>query len=135
MTVCVDANCIIYLVEQNPVWCLKIVDRLATLRQAGAEIAASDLARTECLTQPLARGNAALIVDYQRFFGGNQVRMLPRTASVCEQAARIRAASNFHLKVPDCLHLAAAVEHGCGLFLTNDADLTRCAAIAIEVLS
>jgi predicted nucleic acid-binding protein len=39
------------------------------------------------------------------------------------------------LKVPDCLHLAAAIEHGCGLFLTNDADLTKCPQIPVEILS
>jgi predicted nucleic acid-binding protein len=57
------------------------------------------------------------------------------TAAVCEQAARLRAASGFRLKVPDCLHLAAALEHGCGLFLTNDAQLTLCAALPVEVLA
>jgi hypothetical protein len=30
---------------------------------------------------------------------------------------------NFEL--PDCLDLAAAIEHGCGLFLTNEAQLAR----------
>ncbi len=44
-------------------------------------------------------------------------------------------ASVMKIKLPDCLHLAAAIEHGCGLFLTNDAQLPRCSAIAVEVLT
>jgi uncharacterized protein len=134
MIVCLDADCAIYLVEQNPVWGPKVTARLAALRAAGNEIAVSDLARTECLAGPLAQGNSAVIADYQAFFGDPAIRPLPLTATVCEMAARLRAASNFRLKVPDCLHLAAAIEHGCGLFLSHDDQLQQCAAIQVELL-
>ncbi|HEV3341328.1 MAG TPA: hypothetical protein VG125_13250 [Pirellulales bacterium] len=30
---------------------------------------------------------------------------------------------------------ASAIEHACGLFLTNDAQLSRCSAIPVEVLT
>jgi hypothetical protein len=33
------------------------------------------------------------------------------------------------------LHLATAIEHGCGIFLTNDAQLGCCSAIPVEVLT
>jgi predicted nucleic acid-binding protein len=109
--------------------------RIAALRAAGDAIAVSDLARTECLAGPLAGGNAALVGDYQAFFSDPAIRVLPLTSAVCERAARIRAASAFRLKVPDCLHLAAAIEHGCGLFLTHDAQLRQCTSIAVEILT
>ena len=66
--------------------------------------------------------------------GSVDVDVLPLTALVCERAARIRAASVFQLKVPDCLHLATAIEHGCDLFLTNGVALRRCTQITVEVL-
>ena len=135
MMVYLDVNCVIYLIEQNPVWGPKVVNRLAALRKAGEEIATSDLARAECLVHPFATGNAALVADYQTLFSGSQVRMLPLTAAVCERAAQLRAASGLRLKVPDCLHLAAAIEHGCGLFLTNDTELATCAQIPVEILT
>jgi predicted nucleic acid-binding protein len=135
MIVCLDADCTIYFVEQNPVWGPKVTARLAALRAAGDEIAVSDLARTECLAKPLATGDVAVVADYQAFFTDPAVRVLPLTAAVCERAARIRAASGFQLKVPDCLHLAAAVEHGCGLFLTHDARLAQCKDITVEILT
>jgi predicted nucleic acid-binding protein len=135
MMVCLDADCTIYLVEHNTPWGPKVAARLAVLRGAGHDIAVTDLARTECLAGPLHRGQVALIADFQAFFLDPDVRVLPLTAAVCERAAHLRAASNFQLKVPDCLHLAAAVEHGCGLFLTHDAQLAQCAAIPVEVLS
>jgi predicted nucleic acid-binding protein len=135
MIVCLDANCVIYLVESDPTWFPKITARLAALRAAGDEIAVSDLCRTECLAAPFDAGDAAIISHYQTFFASPALRALPLTAVVCERAARIRAASHFRLKVPDCLHLAAAIEHGCGRFLTNDRQLTLCTDIQVEILS
>lgn len=135
MIVCLDANCVIYLVEGNPTWGPRITARLAALRAAGDEIAISDLSRTECLAAPFAAGDAAIIADYQTFFSSSTIRALPLTAAVCDRAAQIRAASRFRLKVPDCLHLAAAIEHGCGSFLTNDRQLMLCTDIVVEILS
>jgi len=135
MIVCLDADCAIYFVEQHPVWGPRVAARLAALRAAGNEIAVSDLARTECLARPLAQGNSAVVADYEAFFGDPAVRTLSLTPEVCERAALLRAASNFRLKVPDCLHLAAAIQHGCGLFLTHDGQLQQCAAIPVEILA
>jgi predicted nucleic acid-binding protein len=58
--------------------------------------------------------------------------MLPVTTATWERAAQIGATFNF--KALDGLHLATAVEHGCGLFLTADGRLGRCTAIPVEVL-
>jgi hypothetical protein len=33
------------------------------------------------------------------------------------------------------LNLSAAIENGCGLFLTNDTRLSRCTEIPVEVLA
>ena len=130
-----DANCVIYLVEQNPVWGPKIVSRIIALRTAGDQIAVGDLARTECLVQPFFTGNAAVIADYQAFFSDPDITVLPLSGFVWERAAQIRAGSRLTLEVPDCLHLATAIEHGCGLFLTNDAQLKKCTQINVEILT
>jgi len=133
MRVYLDANCVIYFVEQNPLWWPRIVARLAVLRAAGDELAVSDLTRTECLVGPFRSNDAVVLASYQAFFSDPDVRVLPLSAAVCERAARLRAAERVTL--PDALHLAAAIEHGCGLFLTNDAQLARCTAIPVEVLT
>jgi predicted nucleic acid-binding protein len=59
--------------------------------------------------------------------------MLPVTTATWESAAQLGAAFNF--KPMDSLHLATAIEHGCGLFLTADSRLGRCTAIPVEVLT
>lgn len=135
MIVCLDTNLVIYYVERHPKWEPKVVARLKGLAAAGGTLAVCDLARAECLIGPLKSGNAGVLADYQRFFASPTVRMLPLSVAVCERAAEVRIASAMHFELPDCLHLAAAAEHGCGLFLTNDAQLARCTAIAVEVLT
>ena len=129
MIVSLDANCVIYLVERNPTWGPKVSVRLAALRRAGDQIAVSDLVRTEALVGPIKGGRAAVLAAYRAFFNDPAVQILPLTSAVCERAAVIRAAYGF--KIPDALHLAAAIEHGCGLFLTNDIQLARCTALKI----
>lgn len=134
MIVCLDANCVIYLVESQPHWGPLLVARLAELRLAGHEFATSDLSRTECLAGPMGHPDAPLVLDYQRFFSSPAIRMLPLTPQVCEAAARLRAQYKFKLKTPDCLHLASAIVHGCELFITNDSPLKQCHEIKVEIL-
>jgi predicted nucleic acid-binding protein len=135
MIVCLDTNCVVYLLENHPIWGPEVMTRLAAARAAGDQLAVCDLARAECLLGPMRTGDAALLADYQRFFASPTVQMLPLTPAVCERAAQVRIASGLRFKLPDALHLAAAIEPGCGLFLTNDAALARCTAIAVEVLT
>src|ERR1017187_5022726 len=131
MIVCLDANIVIYLVEQNPVWGPKVSARIAALRAAGDEIAVCDAARLECLVGPFQTGNTADLASYAAFFAGPSSRMLPVTVAVWERAAQIRA--DHHLSALDALHLAAAVEHGCARFLTNDAPLKKFHDIVVEI--
>jgi predicted nucleic acid-binding protein len=73
-----------------------------------------------------------ILADYAAFFQAADVTVFPLTA-VCERAARIRA--TYKIKPLDALHLATAIEHGCGLFLTKDARLQRCTQITVETLT
>ena len=133
MIVCLDANIVIYLVEQNPLWEPKASARIAAFRAAGDEIAVCDAARLECLVGPYQTGNAADVASYAAFFTAPGLRMLPVTRAVRERAARIRAEYGF--SALDALHLAAAAEHGCTRFLTNDAPLQRFPDVVVEILS
>ena len=128
-----DTNCIIYFVENNPIWCPKVIARITSIRSANDELAVGDLARAECLVGPFRNNDVGLEARYRSFFSDPDIHILGMTAAVCERAARLRA--DYRIKLPDALHLATAIEHGCGLFLTNDAQLARFTAIPVEVLS
>jgi len=96
-------------------------------------LATSDAVRLETLIGPFQSGDTAVLADYQKFFNSSGIQMLPVTAAVWEQAARIRA--GFKLPVLDSIHLATAIEHGCGLFLTNDLQLANFEGMRVEVLT
>ena len=133
MIVFLDANPVIYFVEQPPVWGAVATARIVALRSAGHRLGVSDLVRMEFQVGPLKAGDSARLNDFTAFFASPDVDVLPVTGRVCDRAARIRAAHNF--KPLDSLHLAAAVEHGCGLFLTADARLASFPDITVEILT
>jgi predicted nucleic acid-binding protein len=95
--------------------------RIAASRSGGDRLAISDFVRMECLVSPLRSGDATRIADFTAFFTAPDVEVLGITSALCDRAAAVRATYGF--RPLDSLHLAAAVEHGCGLFLTNDAQL------------
>ncbi len=128
-----DANPVIYFVEQPPVWGLKAKARITAFIAAGEQLAVTDLVRMECLVGPFKKGDAQVENDFRSFFTSPDVRILPITGAVCDRAGRIRA--QFGFKPLDSLHLAAAVEHGCTRFLTNDGRLSSFPDIPIDVLS
>jgi predicted nucleic acid-binding protein len=133
MSVYLDANIVIYVVEHHPVWGIKAQARIAQLRAAGEQAAISDTHRLECLVGPFISNDQTILADYLAFFNDPDVISVPMPTAVWERAARIRAVHN--LKPLDSLHLAAAVESGCGRFLTNDVKLTRFPDIAVEILT
>ena len=133
MLVYLDANIVIYLVERHPIWEPKATARISALQATGDIISVSDAHRLECLVGPFILNDTATLADYNTFFSASTVKVLPLTAAACEHAARLRATYNF--KPLDALHLGAAIEHGCGLFLTNDVQLKKCPEIAVEILT
>ena len=132
MMVYLNANFVIYFIEMNPVWGPKVTAHLTAWLANGNQLAISDLTRLECQVAPLMAGNTMLLSKFATFFQSPDVRVLPLTAAVCDRAAALRA--KYRFKTPDAMHLAAAIEHGCDRFLTNDLKLTSCTEITVEVL-
>lgn len=133
MKVYFDTNCIIYLLERNPTWEALVVSRIASLRAVGDELAVGDLSRAECLVGPFKSGDTGLEARYRAFFADPDVICLPITVAILERAARLLA-KHLSIKLPDAIHLATAIEHGCGAFVTGDGRLAACTEIVVEVL-
>jgi predicted nucleic acid-binding protein len=128
-----DANPVIYLIEQPANLGPRAKARVSQLLANGKQLAVGDLVRMECQVGPLKSNDAVLLAKYATFFASPDLDVLPVSPAVCDRAARIRAQYGF--KPLDSLHLAAAVEHGCTLFLTKDAQLKRFPDIPVEILS
>src|SRR5688500_5556040 len=128
-----DASPVIYLVEQPPIWGLKAKTRIAALMASGEVLAVTDIVRMECLVGPFKQQDAAYESDFRQFVSCHDLSSIPITSRVCESAARLRATHG--VKPLDSLHLAAGIQYGCTLFLTNDGRLSPFPRIPIEVLS
>jgi predicted nucleic acid-binding protein len=133
MTTYFDSVIVIYLLDHTGAFQVRALKRLAALEVANDTIVFSDLSRLECRIRPMRLGDAVSLAKMDAFFARPDVRWTPLPTAVYERATVLRATLNF--KLGDSLHLAAAIEGGCDLFLTNDHRLDRCKDIAVEVLT
>lgn len=127
-----DANVVIRLVEGDAVTRSPLEARLAASLGVPGSLATSRLTRLECRSKPLRAGDLATLAQYDVFFAGVELVLADVTAAVVERAADLRA--KYHLKTPDALHYATAVEVGAAVFLTGDRGLARCVEVPVEVL-
>ncbi len=128
----IDSVIVIYFLERADALHARAAGWLAGFQAAGDHLAITDLSRLECRVGPLKSGDTLLLAKYDGFFALPDVHLLRLTTAVYDRATAIRAAYN--IKTADALHLAAAVEHGCDSFLTNDTRLSRFAGIPVEVM-
>lgn len=139
-----DSVIVVYAVEGNAADQQRALDHLAALERAGHRFAVSDLTRTECLVPVFGPGEGQRLSDFFRFFHGPNLRTVPLTAATHTRASAIRGAYTYPAVPPapskryglaDAIHLAAAIEAGCEVFLTNDNQLANFQDITVEVLS
>lgn len=94
----------------------------------------SELSALEVSVRPIREGNTILEAAFRAvLFSSPDVRMLPVTISILERAAQLRAVSG--LKTPDAIHAATALEHGCSLFVTNDASFRHVPGLPVTILA
>jgi predicted nucleic acid-binding protein len=132
MVVYCDSVILIYFLDTVGPLNVRAVARMAAMHIRGDVAAFSDLTRLECRVKPLKLGATKTLADFDAFFTHPGVRLVPITTAVFDRATVIRAAHNF--KLADSLHLAAAVESKCDLFLTNDTRLSAFTDFPVEVL-
>jgi predicted nucleic acid-binding protein len=102
------------------------------MRVSGDLPAISDLTWLECRVKPIRTGDRAGLADMEAFLSASDVVRLVLPTATYERACQIRAIYNF--KLADSLHLAAAIDGGCDLFLTNDHRLSTFPGLPVEVL-
>ena len=127
-----DSAILIYYLDGIGPFHARAANRLTTLRAAGDQVAVSDLTRLECRVKRIQLGDTLRLSKFDGFFGLPGVRMVPLTTAVYDQATVIRATHG--IKTLDAIHLAAALEGGCDIFLTNDARLSSFHDLTVEIL-
>jgi predicted nucleic acid-binding protein len=138
-----DTMVVIYAVEGNPADQQRALNHLAMLEDAGHEFAISELTRTECLVPVLGASGTQRLSEFFRFFHGPNLRTLALTGAICLRASAIRGGYTYPVIPPaqpkryglaDAIHLAAAIECGCDVFLTTDSQLASITEIKVEEL-
>lgn len=131
MKLYLDSVVVIYLVEQHP--SLGPMATAAVTRLVPTSLVGTELTRMECLILPRRRHDQAREADFNRFFAQKYLPFPPVDVAVFHRATDLRAKYP-KLKTPDALHLASAIEAGCDVFVTNDAQLRAVTEIRVEVI-
>jgi predicted nucleic acid-binding protein len=120
----IDTSPFIYLWERHPRY-LPLSEAL--FRYLGApevQGVTSVITLIEACVHPQRQGRLDLVQAYERaLLHSRQVQMLPVDATLARRAVALRA--QYDIRVPDALQIAAAVEAGATLFITNDQQLSR----------
>jgi predicted nucleic acid-binding protein len=123
----------IYYVENHPTYADKVDAIFQVVEAQAIEIKTSVITLTETLMKPIQAGDQPLIDTYRELLTETDyVEMVSVTPELAENAAHLRA--RYHLRTPDALHIAAAIESGCDAFLTNDLGLKRVTELRVLVL-
>jgi predicted nucleic acid-binding protein len=132
VTLFLDANVIIYLLEGASEIRARVIEKLSHYKQSddATRIAVSRLSWLECRVRPLRDRNRKALTAYESFFSQADLAIVELTAPVVETAAQIRAALNF--STPDALQSACALQiPGLVQILSNDRRFARIPGIKV----
>jgi predicted nucleic acid-binding protein len=127
----VDTAPVIYSIEPYPDYRPLLQPLWEKLHADEITIISSELLWLETLVGPMKNNNQPLIEIYTELLTDN-IRLIPINAAILKLAAQLRSTSS--LKTPDAIHAATAINHGCTVFLTNDAGLRKAPGLGTIVL-
>ncbi len=128
-----DSNVVIWLTEGAAGKRAAVVARLRALGDRASYLVVSDLVRLESRVKPLASGDGRLLLAYDTLFASPKVSTAAFETAVFDRATDIRARYGF--QTADALHLAAAIEAGCDLFVTADRKLAAFGDIEVLLVT
>jgi predicted nucleic acid-binding protein len=130
----VDANAIIYRVEEVQPYRTVAAPLWDALDQGQIEVITSELSTLEVLVKPIQLQNIVLQTLFTgTLYGTPGFSCIPITRQTLLTAAELRATTN--LKTPDSIHAATALAQHCALFVTNDPAFRRVTGLNVAVLS
>jgi predicted nucleic acid-binding protein len=120
--VAVDTAVFIYFIEEHPAFLPDVAPLFAEADRGARELVTSSLTLLELLVIPYRTGNRLLAERYEALLTRSRgIRLVDITRAHLHAAAQLRAATK--IRTPDALQLAAAIEHRCASFVTNDRRL------------
>lgn len=127
-----DTNILIYLIENRQGYSSKVRDCMFPTHGEIPVLVFSELTRMECRVHPLRTKDFLILKAYDMLFSNRLYHFTELTRETFEIATRLR--TEYNLKTPDALHLAAAIHANCDEFWTNDYRLAKAAENHIEII-
>ena len=119
-----DTCSFIYYLERNPTYYEATKGFFSLCYSTAKVLVTSAVTIEEYSIVPYRNSDYELLTDFNRFLSDMKIQVLNIDRVVADRAAQIRAAYP-SFKPMDALQLAAAVQIGCDLFLTNDRQLRQ----------
>jgi predicted nucleic acid-binding protein len=113
----------IYLLEENPSFCVKVRKILHQIVSRGDILSTSVFSIGEILAGPRRRGSVSGAESVKQYFLSGAIEILPFTAQTADRYSLIRGANR--VSQADGIHLASAAEVGVDIFFTNDSNLRK----------
>lgn len=128
-----DTSPFIYLFERHPRYFSLSEAIFDYLKLPGIHGVTSIITLIETCVQPQRVGRQDLVEIYERaLLGQSQVETIPIMPPVAKRAIALRV--DYGFRVPDALQIAAALEQGATLFITNDRRLKKCTDLTVLAL-
>lgn len=129
----IDTSVFIYQIEGESPLAEPAAAVLAALAAGGFQGVTSVLTLMELAVKPLQAGRRDAADEYEVLVGTfPNLVVVDIDRRIARRAAALRAA--YRLRPADALHVATAIEHGAGAFVTNDRALRRVAEIETVLL-
>jgi predicted nucleic acid-binding protein len=127
----IDTNVVIAIIEAPGALTPGQMAFLEDVDRGRIKAVTSELTLAECLVKPMADRNANAVEAYLTFLDNRpELPVLPVSRAILIEAARLRGETG--IKMPDAIHVATALEAGCGVFVTNDRRIKVAAKIRIQ---
>jgi predicted nucleic acid-binding protein len=134
-TVFLDTAPIIYFIEAHDKFGPLVMQIVKLMNGDRVQAFTSVLTLSEVLSKPVELGNDELAEKFKTYLkNGNNLVLLPITETIGEAAGVLRG-KHPQLKTVDAVQLAAAIDIGADVFLTNDKKLSGIMEITVLVLS
>ncbi len=126
----IDANVLIYLIEDRGVWAERAAGLFSEMTQRRITPVCSALAATEILQHPLPQKEALLVSWYQELlFSESTIVFVPVTVPAATYAAYL--AARYDLKTPDAVHIECVLFGKATAFVTADKGIKNISELEI----
>jgi predicted nucleic acid-binding protein len=123
-TVYPDSNVVIFAIERGNKWTAMLRALFEAIERGRMHAVTSEVTLAEVLVKPIAERDDEVVRHYEAVLAEDSPLVtVALDRSILRASAQV--SGRLGVKLIDAIHVATAIEHGCGAFLSNDIRLGR----------